>query len=163
MLLCDMAVLEALLGHHAAAAGRLQFLTEAATARGVHSHVVAPLWAGLQASRLALGDAAGARRAAAEVWRHMATLGCPLEGCHLHALLLALEGRPQQALWLVGAGDRQVRETGENRLLCEPAARRATLERVQARQGDARALEAWRRHGETLTAAEVATLLFGGG
>ena len=161
MLLCDLAELEGLLGQHAAAAGRLQFLTQAATARGVPSHVVAPLWAGLQASLLALGDVAGARSAAAEVRRHMAALGCPLEGCHLHAWLLALEGQPQQAMWLVGAGDRQVRETGETRLLCEPTARRAALALLQSPVGDDAMLESWRRHGETLTPTEMATLLFG--
>lgn len=45
MLLCDLAGLESLLGLHAAA-GRWQFLTQAAAPSGAHSPVLAPLWAG---------------------------------------------------------------------------------------------------------------------
>ena len=159
LLECDLARLELLLGLHAQAAGRWQFLTEAATARGVHSHVAAPLWAGLQASLLALGDAAGARAAAQHSWRHMAALGSPLEGCLLHAWLLALEGRAQAALQLLGAGDRQLRLAGETRLPFEPAARGQVLACLgaQALTPDG---EGWRRHGETLTPDGIAALLF---
>jgi tetratricopeptide (TPR) repeat protein len=132
MVWCDLAELEALLGLHAEVAGRWRFLADAAGARGVHSQVLAPLWAGLLGSLVMLGDAAAARTAAAEVWRHMALRGCPLEGCHFHAGLLALEGRQQEAWWLVGAGDRQWREMGERR-----------------------------RHGETLTPAQVGKVMFG--
>ncbi len=155
LLQCDLAMLEQLLGRHAAAAGRWGMLTEAATARGLHSHVVAPLWAGLQGSLLALGDTARARTAATELWRHMAAVGQPMEGCHLHAWLLAREGRPEAAAWLLGAGDRQWREAGEIRLLGEPAARRATLAMLPTDS-----LEHRRLHGQTLTPADVAGLLF---
>jgi predicted ATPase/DNA-binding winged helix-turn-helix (wHTH) protein len=120
MLQCDLALLEHLLGRHAAAAARYAGLTDAVTARGVHSHVAAPLWAGLLSSLLALGDLAQARAAAAETWRHMAAVGQPLEGCLLHAWLLALEGQVHAALQLLGAGDRQLRLAGESRLVFEP-------------------------------------------
>jgi predicted ATPase/DNA-binding winged helix-turn-helix (wHTH) protein len=160
MLMCDLAELEALLGLHEAAAGRWRFLATAAGARGVHSPVQAPLWAGLQGSLVALGDTAGARAAASEVWRHMAVRGCPLEGCHFHAALLALEGRHEAAGWLLGAGDRQWREAGERRLLSEAAARSSAVD-VLRQAADPLALERWRRHGHTLTPAEVGEVLFG--
>lgn len=163
MLLCDLAELEALLGKHAAAAGRWRWLTAAAGARGVHSPVQAPLWAGLQGSLLALGDLAGARAAAAEVWRHMAVRGCPLEGAHFHAALLALEGRPEAAAWLIGVGDRQWREVGERRLLTEHAARCAAEARLPglADVADLASMARWQRHGETLTPVQVGEILFG--
>jgi tetratricopeptide (TPR) repeat protein len=160
MVLCDLAELEALLGQHAAAAERWRFLAGAASARGAHSPVQAPLCAGLQGSLVALGDAAGARAAAAEVWRHMAVRGCPLEGCHFHAALLALEGRHEAAGWLVGAGDRQWREAGEYRLLSEPSARRTATARLST-AADPALQERWRRHGQTLTPEQVGDVLFG--
>jgi len=158
MLQCDLALLDHLLGRHATAAARYAGLTQAVTARGVHSHVAAPLWAGLLSSLLAAGDLAQARVAAAETWRHMAAVGQPLEGCLLHAWLLALEGQPQAAMQLLGAGDRQLRLARETRLVFEPAARA----RLLACLGDGAAAtlgQHWRRHGETLTPDAVHALL----
>jgi len=158
MLQCNLALLELLLGRHAAAAGRYADLTEAATARGMHSHVAAPLWAGLQASLLSLGDVDGARSAASETWRHMATVGQPLEGCLVHAWQLALAGQTEAALQLLGAGDRQLLLSGEARLVFEPMARSRLLDCLGDAADTPQGL-ASRRQGATLTPAQVHDML----
>jgi hypothetical protein len=90
----------------------------------------------------------------------MALRGCPLEGCHFHAALLALEGRHEAAGWLLGAGDRQWREAGERRLLSEAAARQSAADTL-GQAVDLLTLERWRLHGHTLTPLQVGEVLFG--
>lgn len=158
--LCDLAELEVQLGLHVQAAQRLQMLIAGAGARGLHSQVVAPLWAALEACRVVTGDLAGARAAAGETWRQMSLNGCPLEGSHMHAHLLAAEGDAERAMLLAGAGDRQWRVVGETRLLGEPASRAAAIALAERLAGPAQCA-AWRDAGARLTPDAVAAKLFG--
>lgn len=96
-----------------------------------------------------LARPAQAQAVAPQALHHLALLGAAREGCHVYAWLAGQQSRWADAARLIGAGDRFIRQAGEQRLLFEPQARATAWARLEDAAAPAQ-IERWRTEGEAL-------------